>query len=104
MTPVLTSDAVSGSGLEVIARPDRTLLVVDDDPSVRHALWITFREQYVVQLAESGPKALELFQFKTADVALLDRDMRVSINTKRPGEVGLRARSLDSMEPRPRLV
>ena len=92
MTPVLTSDAVSGSGLEAIARPDRTLLVVDDDPSVRHALWITFREQYVVQLAESGAKALELFQSKKADVALLDIRM--------PGMTGLEVlRQLKGIEP-----
>jgi signal transduction histidine kinase len=48
------------------------LLVVDDDPSVRHALWITFREIYHVQLAESGSRALEIFQERPADVALLD--------------------------------
>src|SRR5687768_7547559 len=81
MTPNLTSDAVAGTGTTKIARPDRTLLIVDDDPSVRHALWITFREIYSVQLAESGPKALETFKGKGADVAVLDIRM--------PGMTGL---------------
>jgi two-component system, sensor histidine kinase and response regulator len=52
--------------------PRRTLLIVDDDPSVRHALWITFRDLYQVNLAESAAKALESFHSKPADVALLD--------------------------------
>ena len=77
----LTSDAIAGSGASAAVRPVRTLLIVDDDPSVRHALWITFRESYSVQLAENGTKALELFQEKPADVALLDIRM--------PGMTGL---------------
>jgi len=72
-TPTLTSDAVFGSGSgSVVAHPDRTLLVVDDDPSVRHALWITFRELYQVKLADSGRKALDLFTDRPADVVVLD--------------------------------
>ena len=81
MTPYLTSDAVAGTGITKTARPDRTLLIVDDDASVRHALWMTFREIYTVQLADSGPKALETFKGKRADVALLDIRM--------PGMTGL---------------
>jgi two-component system, sensor histidine kinase and response regulator len=72
MSPEFISDAVSGSGSVAVAHPERTLLVVDDDPSVRHALWITFRELYRVEMAESGGKALELFGRRPADVALLD--------------------------------
>jgi two-component system, sensor histidine kinase and response regulator len=72
MTPTLTSDAIAGSGSTAAVQPQFTLLVVDDDPSVRHALWITFRELYKVQLADSGAKALELFKQTPADVALLD--------------------------------
>src|SRR5688500_957773 len=83
MMPNLTSDALAGTGTAVALRPNRTLLVVDDDPSVRHALWITFRETYNIQLAESGAKALELFHSKPADVALLDIRM--------PGMTGLEA-------------
>ena len=81
MMPNLTSDAIAGTGTAPVLRPNRTLLVVDDDPSVRHALWITFRETYNIQLAESGAKALELFKSKPADVALLDIRM--------PGMTGL---------------
>jgi signal transduction histidine kinase len=83
MMPNLTSDALAGTGTAPVLRPNRTLLVVDDDPSVRHALWITFRETYNIQLAESGAKALELFKSKPADVALLDIRM--------PGMTGLEA-------------
>src|SRR5688572_18179801 len=72
MMPTLTSDAIVGSGSTTKVQPEKTLLVVDDDPSVRHALWITFREQYRVQLADSGAKALEAFKQNPADVALLD--------------------------------
>src|ERR1043166_5141497 len=72
MTRTLASDALSNSGSAIIAHPDRTLLIVDDDPSVRHALWITFRELYQIKLAESGPKAIEIFRQNRADVAVLD--------------------------------
>jgi signal transduction histidine kinase len=72
MLPVLTSDAIAGSGEPVIAQPDRLLLIVDDEPSVRHALWITFRETYAVALADCGAKALEVFGGRKADVVLLD--------------------------------
>jgi signal transduction histidine kinase len=81
MRPVFTSDSIAGAGSDTAVRPDRTLLIVDDDPSVRHALWITFRDLYTVQLADSGPKALETFAQKKADVALLDIRM--------PGMTGL---------------
>jgi signal transduction histidine kinase len=92
MTPTLTSDAVAGTGSSTTVRPQRTLLVVDDDPSVRHALWITFREIYNVQLADSGPKALESFKAKPADVALLDIRM--------PGMTGLEVlKELKDIEP-----
>jgi two-component system, sensor histidine kinase and response regulator len=92
MTPILTSDAIAGSGSTTSVQPLRTLLVVDDDPSVRHALWITFREVYKVQLADSGAKALELFKQAPADVALLDIRM--------PGMSGLEVlRQLKHLQP-----
>jgi two-component system, sensor histidine kinase and response regulator len=68
----LTSDARAGTGNAVGADSHRTLLVVDDDPSVRHALWITFKHLYSVQVAESGRKALNIFQQVPCDVVLLD--------------------------------
>ena len=92
MTPTLTADAIAGSGSTTAVRPERTLLVVDDDPSVRHALWIIFREQYKVQLADCGPKAIESFKNARADVALLDIRM--------PGMSGLEVlKQLKSIEP-----
>jgi signal transduction histidine kinase len=45
---------------------------VDDDPSVRHALWIIFRNLYKVSLAESGLAALESVAEERPDVAVLD--------------------------------
>jgi signal transduction histidine kinase len=81
MTPNLTSDAIAGAGSVTHTRALKTLLIVDDEPSVRHALWIIFREAYNVQLADSGAKALEIFAEKPADVALLDIRM--------PGMTGL---------------
>jgi len=67
-----SADAVAGSGPLASGQADRCLLVVDDDLSVRQALWIIFRERYAVRLAESGPKALELFREQPPDVVLLD--------------------------------
>jgi signal transduction histidine kinase len=81
MTQNRTFDTTAEPGTRPAAKADRTLLVVDDDPSVRHALWITFREMYSIQLAESGAKALEIFAAKPADVAILDIRM--------PGMTGL---------------
>lgn len=72
MPPTLTSDAAAGTGRASAPDARGTLLIVDDDPSVRHALWITFRNLYTVNLAESGAAALESFSSKRADVAVLD--------------------------------
>jgi two-component system, sensor histidine kinase and response regulator len=92
MTPTLTSDAVAGSGSTTAVRPGHSLLIVDDDPSVRHALWITFRETYNVQLADSGPKAIDSFKQSPADVVLLDIRM--------PGMSGLEVlRQLKEIQP-----
>ena len=81
MTRNPTLHTPAGVGKTIAANADRTLLIVDDDPSVRHALWITFRETYSIQLADSGAKALEIFSTKPADVAILDIRM--------PGMTGL---------------
>ena len=55
MTPTLASDALVGSGSSTGPRSTRRLLVVDDDLSVRQALWMTFHDLYAVTLADSGP-------------------------------------------------
>lgn len=63
------------------ARKSRCLMIVDDDPSVRHALWITFRDYYKVTVADSGSTAIDLFSEAPTDVAVLDIRM--------PGLTGL---------------
>ena len=72
MTHTIPSSSFSGAQPTSGARPVRQLLVVDDDPSVRHALWITFRDFYDVILAEDGDKALQAFAKNPADVAIVD--------------------------------
>jgi len=57
---------------QVSVETKRKLLIVDDDPSVRHSLWITFHDLYDVRLAENGPKALDLFGENPADAVVLD--------------------------------
>lgn len=54
------------------SRELKRLLIVDDDPSVRHSLWITFHDLYDVRVAENGPKALELFAQMPVDAVVLD--------------------------------
>ena len=72
MTHTLPSGYFSGAHRAAGSEPARQLLVVDDDPSVRHALWITFRDFYEVLLAEDGDKALRVFTASPVDVAILD--------------------------------
>lgn len=72
MSTTLTSDPAIGAGRASAVDTRRTLLIVDDDPSVRHALWIIFRNLYKVSLADSGTAALESFFSQRADVAVLD--------------------------------
>jgi len=70
----------------------RKLLVVDDDPSVRHALWITFRDFYQVTLADCGEKAVEAFKADPVDVAVLDIRM--------PGKDGMEVlKELKELDP-----
>jgi two-component system sensor histidine kinase/response regulator len=70
--------ASSTGPVEVVSvEAKHKLLIVDDDPSVRHSLWITFHDLYDVRLAESGPKALDLFGRTPADAVVLDIRMPV---------------------------
>ncbi len=91
-TPNRAADAVAGTGVVTAASPERTLLVVDDDDSVREALSITFRDVYAVRLANSGPSAIAAFRESPSDVALLDIRM--------PGMSGLELlRELKAIDP-----
>ncbi len=89
-------------GKTMIAAPGATqsprkLLVVDDDPSVRHALWITFRDFYHVTLADCGDRAIEAFKTDPVDVAVLDIRM--------PGKDGMEVlRVLKELDPNVEVV
>src|SRR4051794_14751018 len=92
MNPALASDAVSGSGSSTVVHPGRHLLVVDDDPSVRQALWMTFHHLYQVTLADSGAKGIDAFKNHPFDVAVLDIRM--------PGMSGLEVlKELKGLDP-----
>jgi DNA-binding NtrC family response regulator len=55
------------------SRPERLVLVVDDEESMRHFLQKTLRrEGYEVAAARDGPEALALAQERTPDLALVD--------------------------------
>ena len=51
------------------------LLIVDDEESIRSALRRTLRRDYEIQLAASGPEALELLKGFRPDVILSDHLM-----------------------------
>lgn len=52
------------------------ILVIDDEPGVRHLLDALLRHKgYDVLLAENGQKGLELFRQECPDVIVLDLDM-----------------------------
>ena len=55
------------------SKPSRTVLIVDDEKSLRDALEMTFsREGYTVLQAGDGPEALETARAQLPDVVLLD--------------------------------
>ena len=55
------------------SQPNRTVLIVDDEKSLRDALEMTFsREAYQVITAADGPEALEKARTSVPDVVLLD--------------------------------
>lgn len=49
-----------------------SLLIVDDRDGPRQSLWIIFKDEYNLLLAEDGPTAIELAKQHRIDVAVLD--------------------------------
>ncbi|MGN6387701.1 MAG: sensor histidine kinase [Verrucomicrobiota bacterium] len=97
MNPRLTSEIFSDISSAPPPKSSRGLLVVDDDPSVRHALWFTFRDLYQVQLAESGSQAIDAFEKNRADVAIVDIRM--------PGMDGMEVlRRLKEIDPQVEVI
>ena len=48
------------------------LLIVDDEDGPRQSLWIIFKDEYKLLIAEDGPTAIELAKQHRIDVAVLD--------------------------------
>jgi len=69
-----------------------TILVVDDEKSVRESLKILLEDDYHIILAQDGPEALEKFQKENIDLVLLDIRM--------PGMSGLEVLAeLEKLDP-----
>jgi signal transduction histidine kinase len=54
------------------ARRRGTLLIVDDEDSVRQSLQVLFKDDYQILMAGDGPQAIELAQKHRIDAAVLD--------------------------------
>jgi two-component system, sensor histidine kinase and response regulator len=54
------------------ARRRSTLLIVDDEDSVRQSLQVLFKDDYHILMASDGPQAIDLAQKNRIDAAVLD--------------------------------
>jgi CheY-like chemotaxis protein len=64
-------------GARAVAEPQPpkgrgSLLIVDDQDGPRESLWIIFKDEYNLLMAEDGPTAIELAKQHRIDVAVLD--------------------------------
>lgn len=64
------------SNLSDLPGSTETILVIDDDPSIRSLVdQVLHRYGYHLLLAEDGPQGLEIFQQTRVDIVLLDLSM-----------------------------
>src|SRR5260221_3493949 len=67
------SGAVRGTGPNMRAMPEATVLVVDDDPVIQKLLQVNFEmEGYTVLTAGDGEEGLERARAELPDVIVLD--------------------------------
>src|SRR5438552_3979811 len=67
-----TARAVAPASADQVAKPKRTLLIVDDEEGPRQSLRIVFKDDYNILLADSGNMAIELAKQHSVDAAVLD--------------------------------
>ena len=65
-----------GNVSQTTPRRKPTLLVVDDEDGPRQSLWVIFKDDYNVLLAENGMRAIELAQKNPIDVAVQEIRMQ----------------------------
>ena len=86
MRPNLTSDAIAGLGSQASTKPERTLLIVDDDPDVLTAVRLLLKTEVKQVVTEKSPENLKyLLSQQPFDLILLDMNFNSSINTGNEG-------------------
>jgi CheY-like chemotaxis protein len=73
----LNGSVPTSPGRKAVAEPQPpegrgSLLIVDDREGPRQSLWIIFKDEYKLLMAEDGPMAIELAKRHPIDVAVLD--------------------------------
>jgi signal transduction histidine kinase len=67
-----TSGIISDGGAPSAGKPQRTLLIVDDEEGPRQSLRVVFKDDYTLLIASNGPDALELARKHKINAAVLD--------------------------------